>query len=208
MVDAAFGSQPRRFSPFSAPLRLWGNDWRLNPVQFRIRTGDPVGVLRYHNQPLSTTLFNNHCEQAEARLTRRLVFIPIAFDSPAPMKHRQIRPQETNGDLKRRDHRFFETARKQPSVIQFRIRPPVQPIASDVHEVHIFGHGLRELMPIVLRPSRGEYLRNIVDCSFIGLILGMNGALGDQKWHEDETGCNQHVETALHGQTSLMVNEF
>ena len=64
-------------------------------------------------------------------------------------------------------------------MIQLEIRPPVKPIASDVHEVHIFRHGLRELMSIVLRPSRRKCLWNIVDLSLIGLTLGMNGALGD-----------------------------
>ncbi len=62
------------------PLDCRKNDWRLNPIQLRVRTGNPVGVLRHHDQPLSTLLFNNHREQAEPRLTGRQVFIPIALD--------------------------------------------------------------------------------------------------------------------------------
>jgi hypothetical protein len=34
-------------------------------------------------------------------------------------------------------------------------------------------------MPIMFRPSRRECLRKIADRGFIGLVLSMNGALGD-----------------------------
>jgi len=39
-------------------------------------------------------------------------------------------------------------------------------------------------MPIVLCPSRRKCLRNIMDCGFICLILGMKGAPDDKKRHE------------------------
>src|ERR1700677_1222453 len=60
----------------------------------------------------------------------------------------------------------------------------MQPFGRDIDEVHIFGHDLCELVTIVLRPGRRKRLRNIMDRCFIGLVLGMNGAPGDKKNHE------------------------
>jgi len=100
------------------------------------------------------------------------------------MKDSLIGPEETNSDLKRSQCRLFETAREQPSVKSLEVRPPVHPIGSDVDEVHILGHDLCELMPIVFRPGCSKCLRNIPDCGFIGFSLGMNDAPGDKKYYE------------------------
>src|ERR1700677_2773892 len=100
------------------------------------------------------------------------------------MKDCQIGPQETNSDLKRRECRLFETAREQPGVKSLEVCPPVHPIGSDVDEVHIFGHDLCQLLPVMLRPKRRECLRNNSDRVFSGLGLSMNDALGDKKYHD------------------------
>ncbi len=72
-------------------------------------------------------------------------------------------------------------------MIQLKIRSPLQPIASDIDEVHIFRHDFRQLMPIVLRPCRRERLRDIMNRSFIRLVLGLN----DPALHHKN--CDQQV---------------
>jgi hypothetical protein len=130
-----------------------------------------VGVLRHRNQPHSTALFNDHREHSESRLAKRAVFSLIPLDSAAPMKHRQIGPQEPNGDLKRVGVDSPQRPEANGYVICSKSGLPCNLTAPMLTKSTSSAMVLVQLMPIAPRPSLSERLWNFADRRFVRTLL-------------------------------------